>query len=798
MFKNYFKAAFRSIRKNPQFSTLNILGLAIGITIVSLLLLYLNDEWSFDKYHSNFDQIHRVIVNADLGDETETWANAPNAVGPTALENIPGVKEQIRMLKHNFGDLAFVQVGGEKYVQDNLYWIDSSLLNIFDLDIIAGGKTNALHEPNQVMLSESVSKKLFKEANPIGQIVNVDHEDDLKVTAVYRDLPQNSSFDAEMIGSFATTNFSKQLSWSNSSFETYLLLEPGTSPPAVEKELALLVERNVEEEGRWYTLALQPLSDIHLGSAHISSSYTSRLGDPSQLQLLFYLAIVILFIASINYMNLATARSDQRIKEVAINKTIGAGRGLIMARFYLETAVLVAIAVLISLVLLSVGMPYFNMLADKSFVFADLMHPFFIGGILAVSAVIVLLSGAYPALYLSNISPTNLFRQNNGAASGASGVFRRGLVIAQFIASIFIIVATLAFYNQLQFIQDKNLGYQAEQVVAIYTAGAEDGDQVRALVNQLTALPEVGSVSLAQTFPGKDGSGRSLSKPQDDNRSIILQTNRADDQFIDALSLNLIAGRGLPEQGVSYDDSIVHVILNEKAIAFLEYDPEDAIGKEAPGVFWGKRSEIVGVVEDFHFESFHQPIGAYIVHNNPSEWRNYALVKLKTSALRTAMQKVEGAFNNSIPNSAFEYTFLDDHLDRLYASEDRTARIFMLFGGISIFIACLGLFGLTAYRAERRKKEIGIRKVLGARVSSIIYLLSKEFLLLVVVALVIAIPISWYFIGQWKNNFAYTAEFSWGSFVLAGAVAILVALITIGYQARRAAVNDPIESLRNE
>ncbi|MBX2815258.1 MAG: ABC transporter permease [Saprospiraceae bacterium] len=797
MWRNYLRASIRSISKSPQFSILNTLGLAIGIAIASLLILYLKNEWSFNQNHSRLENIHRVIVTADLGDGKEQWANAPNAVGPSVVESISGIKNQVRLLKHNFGEIAFLQVENQTYTQDNFYWVDSSVAEVFDIEIVRGASGQILNQPNQVIISESASARVFGMEDPIGKTITVDQGSDLEITAVYADLPQNSSFDAEMMGSFATSNFSKRRSWSNSSFETYLLLYPDTDPLQIERGMMDLMEQNVEEEGRWYSLSLQPLSDVHLGSAAIESAYTSRLGDPAQLRLLFYLAIVVLLIASINYMNLSTARSEKRIKEVAINKTIGASRASIILRFYLETLLLVCLAVVVSFVILVLVLPYFNQLADKRFLVSDLFRSDFIGSISLVALVIVVLSGAYPALYLSGFTPANLFRDRAGQQAWSAVLFRKGLVVAQFCASLVIIVATLAFYKQLQFIQNKKLGFEPEQVLAISTAGAKDGNEVRALVNELQALGAVQHVSRAQTFPGADGSGRSLEKPLDASRSIILQTNRGDAELLDALSLELIAGRTLPETGAT-NDSTVQVILNEQAVAFLEYTPEEAIGKEAPGLFWQKTSEIIGVVRDFHFESFHKPIGAYVIHNNPSEWRNYALVKFNSSELRSTMQEMEAAFRRTVPNSAFDYVFLDDHLAQLYRSEDRTARIFMIFGGISIFIACLGLFGLSAYKAERRKREIGIRKVLGADVSAIVFLLSKEFLMLVLLALLIAIPAAWYLLDNWHQNFAYSSGITVGPFLIAGIITILVALGTTGYQSTRAAMRNPVETMRTE
>lgn len=799
MWKNHLKIAFRSLGKNKLFTGLNIFGLAMGLCIASLLLLYIQEELSFDQHYAQKDQIHRILINATYEGQTRTLGNAPNAVGPAVKEEIAGVKDFARIIKHNYGERAFVNVENRKFVENDLYWGDASLLDFFDFNFIYGSKIEALKAPNQIILSESAAQKYFSNANPVGEALSVDNRYVMTVVGVYENLPSNASLDAAAIGSFSTVSWMQRLTWDNSSYETFLLLEENVQPTQIEDAMADLLDEKVPERSQWFTLTLQALGDIHLYSTDIENGYSSQLGDPQQLRLLSFLVLIILLIAAINYMNMSTARSQKKAKEVGINKTVGATRGQLMRQFYTETGVLVAFAFLLSFLLILISLPLFNRLADKNFSFLNFLQPSFLVGSLGVAFLITLISGAYPALYLSKFSPKSLFHNLNiSSAQGNAAWFRKGLVISQFVASVIIIIATLVFFKQLQFTQNKNLGYQPELVIGVLTAGAENASQANGFINNLKRLPEVEQVGRVQTFPGNDGSGRSLAKPNDSEQTLMIQTNRASAEVVDLLSLNLLAGKSLPNRSVEKGDSIIQVILNKTAVEFLGYTPEKAIGREAPELFYNKRPEIVGVVEDFHFESFHKPIGAYAFHNNPSEWLPYTLVKLNTSDLASSMQKVKSTFEQAIPNSAFEYTFIDQHLETLYRTEQKVARIFLVFAILTILIACLGLFGLTAYTAERRKKEIGIRKVLGASILNITQLLSIDFLKLVLFAFAIATPIAWYLMRKWLQDFAYHIELQWWMFMLAGGVASIIALLTMSAQSVKAALTNPIESLRSE
>ncbi len=799
MIKNYLKIAWRSLLKSRLFTGLNLLGLALGLTVSLLLMLYVRDELSFDKYHKNAGNIFRVGLTATFDGKSQKWASAPNVVGPAMKNEVPEVVQQTRLLLNDFGQTAFVNLGERKFAEKKLYWVDGTIFDVFDIKLLQGNPKTALQDPNKIVLSSSTAKKYFGDENPIGKIVKVGNRYAMEVTGVYEDLPHNFTLDANMMGSFNSVEWaSKNLVWSNASFETYLLLKPGANQQKVEAEMAAILEKNIpKKEERWFSLWLQPLTEIHLHSADITNTNTKRTGDAGQVKILSVLALVILVIACINYMNLATARSQKRFKEVGINKTIGATNGQLIGRFYTETLLTALLALVLGLVILIIALPFFNQVADKSLSLKDILTTEVGFGLLAVFSFVTLVSGSYPAFYLSSFAPKSLLQAAVNKNTGA-GLFRQSLVVVQFSASIILIICTFIFYQQLKFIQNKKLGYSPEQVVAVMTSGAENNDQIDALVNNLKGLSSVIETARAQAYPGSGGSGRSMSKVGNPKESFFVKTNRVIGDFDRVLGLKLVAGKSLPLTK-SDKDTTVQMVVNETTVKLLGYKtPQEAIGTFSNDLFWNQKAEIVGVVRDFHYESFHQPIGAYVFHNNASESRPYLLVKISTGNLEQTMQQLEATFKKSIPSSAFEYLFLDQYLSTLYANETQTARVVFIFSGLAILIACLGLFGLAAYTAEQRTKEIGIRKVLGASVAGLTALLSKDFMKLILIAVVIASPVAWYFMNGWLKNFAYQVTIEWWVFAITGFMALLIALLTVSYQAIKAALTNPVKSLKTE
>jgi putative ABC transport system permease protein len=799
MIKNYLKIAWRSLLKSKLFTALNLLGLALGLTVSLLLMLFVKDELSFDKYHSKAKDIYRIGVTATFDGKSQKWANAPNVVGPTMKNEIPEVVQQARLLLNEFGQTAFVNSGEKKFAEKKLYWVDGTIFDIFDIKLLQGNPKTALQDPNKIILSETTAKKYFGNEDPIGKVLKVGSKYSLEVTGVYEDLPHNFTLDADLMGSFNSVEWaSKKLVWSNSSFETYLLMTPNVSQQKVEKQMAAILEKNVpNKEDRWFSLWLQPLVDIHLKSGDIVNSNTHRIGDAKQVKILFILALVVMVIACINYMNLATARSQKRFKEVGINKTIGATNRQLIGRFYTETTLTVFLALLLGLGFLILALPFFNQITDKDLSISDIFTSELGIALLIVFAFVTFVSGSYPAFYLSSFAPKNLLQTRISNKTGA-GIFRQSLVVIQFAASVILIICTFIFFEQLKFIQNKKLGYNPEQVVAVMTSGAENKEQIDGLINNYKALSNVVETARAQTYLGFGGSGRSMSKADNPKESFAVRTNRVAGDFAKVLDLKFLAGKSLPLIK-SEQDTTVQIVVNETTVKLLGYKtPQEAVGKFSNDLFWNRKAEIVGVVKDFHYESFHQPIGSYVFHNCDTESRPYLLVKVNTSNLEQTMKQLEATFKKSVPSSAFEYLFLDQFLGTLYRAETQTANVVLIFSGLAIMIACLGLFGLAAYTAEQRTKEIGIRKVLGASVAGITTLISKDFLKLILISVLVASPLAYYFMTQWLKDFAYQVTIQWWVFIITGLIAVLVALLTVSSQAIRAALVNPVKSLKTE
>ncbi len=796
MLTNYLKFAFRSLLKNPLFTTLNVFGLALGLAVSLLLFLHVQHELSFDHYHKRAGDIHRVMLNTFWDPENpEKLANAPNVVGPAAKDNIPAVEQYARLMKHGFGASAFVTARENKLVEEDLYWADPSLVDVFDIPGVAGDLKAALTQPNTVALSRSSAIRYFGTSDPIGQTLKIDQFPPLEVKAVYEDFPANSTLDAAVLGAFSTIEWaSKKLVWSNASFETWLLLNPDANPQRVEMQLAALLDKNVPKSEQRYSMWLQPLSDVYLHSADVRWNYSKRVGDPKQVGILAALALAVLLIGCFNYMNLTTARSQLRFREVGINKSLGASRKQLISRFYAETGVLTGAALLLAIGLLAIGIPLFNQLADKQLELRVLLQPEMLAAIFGIGALVVLVAGSYPAFFLSAFSPKNLlqttFRKNSNA-----GWLRRSLVTAQFTASVMLIIGTLVLYQQMQFIQQKNLGFEPQQVVAITTIAAENKTQLDALIQGCRRLSSVEDVCRAQTYPGANASGRSIYKSLEDETGMELRTNRATPGIEKVLGIKLLAGTSLPEK--QPNDTLVNVMLTKTAVDYLGLTPESAIGKKV-NCNLGNNSYIRGVVEDFHSESLHKPLGAYAFHDAQTEDRRFLLLKLNTQNLPETMRQIQDVFDASLPQSAFEYKFIDDYLDSLYRAEARTAKVVFVFSLLSVLISCLGLFGLAAFAAEQRTKEIGIRRVLGASVAGITGLLSKDFLKLVFFAIAIASPLAYYLMDKWLADFAYRIEIQWWMFAAAGAGALAVAFLTVSLQSVKAALANPVKSLRSE
>tara|TARA_R110002096_G_scaffold26642_3_gene82037 strand:- start:3196 stop:5580 length:2385 start_codon:yes stop_codon:yes gene_type:complete len=794
MLKTYIKIAWRSLKTNRLFSIINILGLSIGLATTLILFLFILNELSFDNMYANKDRIHRVLLNT-TDDKLEIWANSPSAVAPELQANIPEVEKAGRLLKHGFGSTAFIKTENEVFSEKKLYWADASIFDMFAIEIVKGIGADALSKPGAILLSEGTAERYFGSENPIGKTLIVDDTDTFEVKGVFKDFPNNSSLDFNAVAPFSMQYAAKNPTWNNASFETFVLLNSGVlNLTAIEAKIQDIVDVNVKKDDQWFNFLLQPLERIHLYSSSIKDSYTERNGDINQIQNLTALAILILVIACINYMNLITARSQKRATDVGINKTLGASVKDVIFRFYIETGLITAIAMFLGVLFAVFALPVFNDIAGKALEISSLFSfkiIIFLGLIWLVTS---LVSGSYPALYLSQFSPKEALKPSANKG-GLASIVRKGLVVAQFSASVVLIIAVMIIHQQLEFIQNKNLGYNPENIIAISTAGIRGGEGNTALINAFQKLPNVSNVVRSQSYPGAGTSGRSIRKPNTDE-SMSISTNNSEHAIADVLQLKLLAGQLLPKNKQA-SDTLVEVVVNKTTVDFLGLTPTEAIGKKVE-MQLGDNAYIYGVVDDFNFASLHNPIGGYAFHNSSREPKSYLLVRFTNEMLAETISNFENTFKTIAPNSTFEYTFLDKNLELLYEKEQRTAIVGLLFSILAVIVACLGLFGLAAFMAEQRNKEIGIRKVFGASVSKIVQLLSLDFIKLVLISLVISFPLAFYLMNNWLLDFAYRIDIGWTVFLIAGGLALIITFVTVGYQAVKAAIANPIKSLRTQ
>ena len=797
MLKNYFKIAWRSLKTNPLFSIINILGLSIGLAITILLFLFISFEQSFDSMYDSKMDIYRVYMNVEADETTpaEVWPQAPSALEPALKEEVPDVKYAARLFSHDFGKTAFIKANEQNYTEEKLYYADPELLDIFDVDFREGNSKTALQNPKSVVLSKRIAQKYFGDENPIGKTLLLDSDQQLEITGVFDDFPKNSTIDCELIVSAKGAYFDRAPSWYNIGVDTYVQLNPNMNVASVEGRMQQILDKNEAREDQWYSLSLQPLAEVHLYSADYTEANTTRRGDIDQIKNLSFLALLILLFACVNYMNLMTARAQRRTKDVGINKTLGASKGNLIARFYAETGLLTLISLIFGVLIAVFAVPIFNRIADQQLNVSLVLNVNFVIGLLLIWGITSIIAGSYPAFYLSGFSPRAILNPSF-KRGGAVMIIRKSLVVVQFAASVVLIIGVMTIYQQTQFMQNKKLGFNPENVIAISTAAVRSSEKRSVLVNELEALSEVKGVSMAQGFPSIAVSGRSLKK-NDTDKGTAIRTNFADAGIADVLQLKFLAGSSLPlykQKG----DSLIDVVLNKKAITYLGYSPEEAIGKQALIGGFDGNAYIVGVVEDFNFNSLHVPIGPYAFHNYPSESKSFTLVRFDSKSLASSMHTFEQEFNKVMPDAAFDYTFLDNSVTQLYAAEQKTARIGLVFCILAIVVACLGLFGLAAFMAEQRKKEIGIRKVLGASIVSITQMLSKDFVKLVFIAMFIAFPVAYWGMNRWLTNFAYHIDIGYSAFIIAGVAALAIAVATVSFQSIRAALMNPVKSLRTE
>lgn len=799
MIKYYIRMAWRSLVKDRFFTLLNISGLAVSIVVAIFLLSYAQQELGINANFSKGNDIYRVNMKLSEAFNFEKWVQLPNAVGPAMLEDIPEVEAMARLVRHNFGGTSSLRWENQNFLVEDFYLTDAAFFDLFDFEFIEGNKETVFEKPNSIVISETQRKKIFGNHQALNQQLTINQDLHFTVTGIFRDLPENISFDGKVFANILDSWMGEDVYWSNASYETYVQLHPDADAVRLQKEATNLIDKYVQKENQYFTqFVLQPVSKIYLHSNNLEYGYSSKSGNISHVRLFFVLSFLILGMAAINYINLTTARSQNNAKEVGINKVLGADPKHIRLRFFMETATLVLIAVLLAVALAMLTIPWFNQLTGNQFTMAELLTPdhllLFVGLWLFIS----LLGGSYPAFVMSRMPTLGLMKKWAGKNNLSEGI-RKSLVVFQFTCSIILIIGVIIMNQQMRYVSEKDLGYQPQNVLSIPTSGFSSYQQVKSVQQEFRNLAGTKSVSAVQTYPGDGESGKTVYKPGDTGEGLPVLTNFSLNPIATTLGLDLIAGTDLPETLVK-TDSTGYVVINELVAAYLGYaNPQDAIGKKA-GIDWIKDAEIKGVVRNFNFGNLKEKIGAYVFYktNHPTEGFNYLLLNFEGQNASSYLAQVKEIFENRVPEAAFDYLFLDDYIKNQYRAENRSEAILTVFSVLAIFIACLGLFGLAAFTAEQRKKEIGVRKVLGASVLQIVQLLSQQFSQLILWALFISIPMGWWVFSEWLNEFAYRIQISWLVFLLAAVLVLLIAAIPIGFQSLKAAWSNPIDSLRDE
>ncbi|MEO6328458.1 MAG: ABC transporter permease [Ginsengibacter sp.] len=808
MFKNYFKIAWRNLLRNKGYTFINIIGLAIGLAACLLIFLYVQDELSFDRFNEKADRIYRVNMEIRFGNNHMDLAVANPLFGETAKNDIPQVEDFTRL--RWYGGLL-VKKGNENIREGNVAWADASLFNVFSLPMISGDPKTALTEPNSMVITETVARKYFNETDVAGRTLLINNKELRKVTGVIKDIPFNSHFQFTVFLPMIESADAKEKTWAgNQNYNTYLLVKPGTDSKRLNDELNNMLDRklgpdlksvinkSLEEfkaQGDYFKTSLTALPAIHLHSDKIGELYGS--GNIQYVYIFSAIAFFILIIAGINFMNLATARSAKRAREVGVRKVLGSLKSSLIKQFLSEAVLTSGIAMIIALVIATACLSSFNNLSGKQINLSVIFQPAF--ALIAVALVIIIgiLAGLYPAFYLSSFRPVAVLK-GVSAQRVKKSIFRNALVVFQFTASIVLITGTMVIYNQLKFIRSKDIGFNRQQMLIINNT-RQLGQQIDAFKNELLQLNGVQKATVSGFLPVNYNRNNDSFFPDvslDTKEAISMQSWDIDENYIPTLEMKVVEGRNFSKD-MGTDSSAI--ILNESAARF--WDNKDILNKKVyritdPQTNNVTEYHVIGVVKDFNYSSLREQVKplAFMYKKD----RGSITVKISGANLPSLLSQIKSKWSAVSGGLPFEYSFMDDDFSRFYAGEEKTGNLFTVFAILAIFIACMGLFGLATFMAEQRTKEIGIRKVLGATVPGISTMLSKDFVRLVVIAIFIATPLAYYIMNKWLQAFAYRIEMQWWVFAIAGVFAISIAIVTVSFQAIKAAIANPVKSLRTE
>jgi putative ABC transport system permease protein len=800
MWKNFLKIAYRNILRHKGYSFINIAGLAIGMACCIVIMLWVLDELSYDKYHANADRIYRLWVDANFGAPFRTALSMAPAAS-ALVEEYPEVLATARIGSPGSISISY----GDNLIQERgVAWADNSIFDVFTLPFVSGDPETALKLANTLVITEEMAEKYFADEDPLGKVLRLGGSDNYTVTGVIRNVPHNSHVTFNMLRSMETLtvrNRADMEHWFNIQYYTYLLLAEGVNFKDFEAKLSEFVDRHMGEiltaSGGTLDCYLQPLTDIHLRS-HLQGELGAN-GDITYVYLFTLIALFILLIACVNFINLATARSTARAREVGMRRTLGANRIRLIVQFLGESVLFCLLSLLISFIIIEISLPFFNDLAARELTLNLLNPPWIMAGFFGFAILVGCLAGVYPALFLSSFKPVKVLKGSFETGTARSR-FRGLLVVLQFTISIALIVSTLTIYHQIQYMKHKNLGFDREQVVVMPRLTPSLRQSLDTVKDRIAAVPGVIDVAASTFAPGR-GYRLSIVQPEGfaDDQPQTLSYLEIDHNYLPTYKMNLLEGRNFKKEFST--DPAQSVLINQTAARQFGWD--DPVGKTMSNATLTDSGRVqltrtvIGVVADFHQRSLHNKIAPLVIGNIPVEFWTLS-VRIAPENVSAILDEIEEAWKGFDPNRPFSFYFLDEAIDARYRSEERLGNITLIFSLLAIFIGCLGLVGMSAYTAEQRTKEIGIRKVLGASITAIVRLLSVRFLVFIAVANVIAWPVAYYAMHRWLENFAYRVNPQPWIFLLSMLLALTIAMITVSFQAVRAATVDPVKSLRYE
>lgn len=791
MLKNYFKIALRNIKKNKVFSLINILGLAVGLSCVLLIGLFIQEELSYDRFHENAENIYRLTVT-EVG-ESPSWSGTPLPLGPALKNQFPEVENFVRFNTFPFKPKILISSQSSKFFEDDFWLTDPEVFTVFNFELIKGDPETALNSPYNVVISESMARKYFSDEDPIGKVLKFEKETVFTITGVMKNVPGNSSLQFDFLGSILCMNemygYDTFNAWGTYNYYTYLQLSDKISAEEFMQKGSKYLQEKYEADD--VAIHVASMTDIHLYSAGVRDRV--QRGDISTVYYFSIIAVLILFIASINFVNLYTANSEMRAKEIGLRKVVGAVKRQLIFQIMSEAIIFALIALPIALLLAKLFIPSLNFITGKSLALDIIGNRYYFIGIVFLTVITGFLSGVYPAFFISALSPTSIIGREKLRPDKKGFTLRNGLVVFQFAVSIFLISSSIIIDDQMNYVRNKKLGYNKENIITIPMYDDESKSKYEVFKNEITDHSKIVAASATSFRPSVEGWREGLYfEGRTDEDDISFFRLACDYDFVEMMGLEITTGRAFNKEYPS--DLKSAYILNETAVKEIGWTPEEAVGK----VFGrGEGSRIIGVVKDFNFQSLRRETKPLAINILPGQF-HYLAVKIKPGNVTGTVDFLKEKWNVVNAGKPFEFHFYDEEFDAMYKSDEKMESLFGTFSFIAIFLACMGLFGLSLFNVNSKMKEIGIRKVLGASVPNLMGMLLTNFIKLIVVGIVVAIPLVYYIMTDWLEGFAYRTEISIFVYLVAGAATLLIAFMTVSYQVIRAAQTNPVDVLKYE